>query len=105
MMGHQLATEVSCYDSDYYFSNDIHASDYELHRDAWNYFKSHGYKVSFKAIAHCLKGWHTHSSSAYRDEPNGIHLINLGESDFFALRLSTLHPLCEEWQQTYGTFV
>lgn len=64
-------------------------------------FEEAGYKVTKKAIMHNYCAWLDDMKSGYRDEKNGYHLFSPCGCNPFILRLSTLHPLCDDWQITY----
>jgi hypothetical protein len=72
-----------------------------LFRKIQSHFQRKGYKVSIEAIAHCLTAWASDCKSGYRDEENGYHLFSPCGCNPLSLRLSTLSPECEDWQQTY----
>jgi hypothetical protein len=72
-----------------------------LFRKIQSHFQRNGYKVSIEAIEHCLTAWSADLKSGYRDEENGYHLFSPCGCNPLSLRLTTLSPLCESWQQTY----
>ena len=64
-------------------------------------FEEAGHKVTKKAIMHNYCAWLDDLKSGYRDENNGYHLFSPCGHNPFQLCLTTLHPLCEDWQTTY----
>ena len=64
-------------------------------------FEEAGHKVTKKAIMHNYCAWLDDFKSGYRDEKNGYHLFSPCGHNPFQLCLTTLHPLCEDWQTTY----
>lgn len=64
-------------------------------------FKSEGFNVTREAIAHNYEAWSMDMKSGYRDEKNGYHLFTPCGCNPLSFRLSTLHPIAEDWQRTY----
>lgn len=93
--------EVYCHD-DYNINLGNHPSMGDKDIDAIiNEFEDAGYKVTKAAILHNFYAWSADLKSGYRDEKNGYHLFSPCGCNPFMLRLSTLHPLCADWQITY----
>lgn len=64
-------------------------------------FKDNGLNVTKEAIMHNYQAWRFDQKSGYRDEENNYHLFSPCECNPLSFRASTLHPKCEDWQQTY----
>ena len=102
-----IAGEVKCYDECEYH-RDIYPEAFtcpeqeRLEIDRIEaFFKDNGYNVSREAIEHNFNAWLDDMKSAYRDEANGYHLFSPCGCNQLSMRLSTLHKLCDDWQQTY----
>ncbi len=67
-----------------------------------DFFRQHGYNVSIDAIFWCYRAWSMDCESGYRDEKNGYHLFTPCGHNRLRFTLTSLHPLCEEWQTTYA---
>ena len=98
------AKEVHCYDECIY-SEDKYPSQFVITDAKINkiikFFKDNGYNVTEAAIRHQLYSWKDDYKSGYRDETNGYHLFSPCGCNPLSIRLSTLHRLCEDWQETY----
>ena len=98
------AKEVHCYDICEY-NEDVYPNEFIYSpakiRKIHNYFVDHGYNVTSDAIQHNLLAWMGDYKSGYRDDRNGYHLFSPCGCNPLSLRVSTLHPLCEDWQTTY----
>jgi hypothetical protein len=96
--------EVHCYDEVEYFE-DVYPDTINLTKDKIDkivkFFKEKGYNVQSSAVEHNLSAWFADEKSGYRDEKNGYHLFSPCGCNALSIRLSTLHPLCEDWQTTY----
>ena len=96
--------EVQCYDMVEFFEG-VYPDNIKLTKNKINeivkYFKEKGYNVSHYAIEHNILAWFADEKSGYRDETNGYHLFTPCGCNPLSIRLTTLHPLCEDWQQTY----
>ena len=64
-------------------------------------FKENGFNVTKRAVIHNFSAWLGDLKSGYRDEKNGYFLFSPCGCNPFSLRATTLHPKCEDWQQTY----
>lgn len=64
-----------------------------------DFFLSHGYKVSLTGIRHQYECWRDDCKSGYRGR--NYHLFTPCRHNPFSVRLSTLSPICKEWQKTY----
>lgn len=104
------AQEVCCYDSCDYDTEklrpwgglpekEILSQKFVL--EIQKFFFDKGYKVTKEAIIHQLSAWNADLKSGYRDEENGYHLFSPCGCNPLSIRLSSLHPLCEDWQITY----
>lgn len=105
--GTVYAGEVYCYDECNYYHH-IYPESFicpeqkrlEIdHIEA--FFKDNGYNVSKEAIEHNFDAWLDDMKSGYRDEAKGYHLFSPCGCNPLSMRLSTLHKLCDDWQQTY----
>ena len=102
-----IAGEVKCYDECHY-NRDIYPEAFtcpeqerlEIDRIE-SFFKKNGYNVSREAIEHNFNAWLNDMKSGYRDDINGYHLFSPCGCNPLSMRLSTLHILCDDWQQTY----
>ena len=65
------------------------------------YFAKKGFHVTEEAVIHQYNNWCHGFKSGYRDEENGYHLFTPCGGNPFALRLTTLHEKCADWQITY----
>ena len=96
--------EVHCYDEVEY-SEDVYPDTIKLTKAKINaivkFFKEKGYNVQSSAVEHNIFAWFSDEKSGYRDEKNGYHLFSPCGCNSLSIRLSTLHPLCEDWQTTY----
>lgn len=96
--------EVHCYDEVEYFE-DVYPDTIKMTSSKITkivkFFKEKGYNVQRKAIEHNLFAWSMDEKSGYLDEKNGYHLFSPCGCNPLSIRLSTLHPLCKDWQKTY----
>lgn len=105
--GTVYAGEVKCYDECIYY-RDIYPEAFtcpeqerlEIDRIE-SFFRDNGYNVPREAIEHNFDAWLDDTKSGYRDETNGYHLFSPCGCNPLSMRLSTLHNLCDDWQQTY----
>ena len=65
------------------------------------FFRDNGYNVTSEAVNWCFENWKSGFKSGYRDQENGYHLFNPCGGNALSIRLTTLNPLCEDWQVTY----
>jgi hypothetical protein len=102
-----VAGEVYCYDECIYYRH-IYPEAFtcpeqerlEIDRIE-SFFRDNGYNVSREAIEHNFNSWLGDMKSGYRDDINGYHLFSPCGCNPLSMRLSTLHKLCDDWQQTY----
>lgn len=99
------AKEIECYDYVDY-DEDVYLDQVDGKEDKYikkiiKFFKKKGYNVTEKAVRHNVECWLEDLKSGYRDEENGYHLFSPCGCNPLSVRLTTLHPLCEDWQQTY----
>ena len=93
--------EVHCYDEyDIVLGEQPQLNDKKI-KEIIAEFEEAGHKVTKKAIMHNYCAWLDDLKSGYRDEKNGYHLFSPCGHNPFQLCLTTLHPLCEDWQTTY----
>ena len=64
-------------------------------------FKENGFNVTLKALKYNYSSWLGDLKSGYRDEKNGYHLFTPCGCNPLSFSATTLHPKCEDWQQTY----
>ena len=99
--GHQVfCHDTLDYDDDVYMDDENvdERADVNKIRD---FFVKHGYNVTTEAVSWCVSNWKCGFKSGYRDDVNGYHLFNPCGGNPLSIRLTTLHPLCEDWQKTY----
>lgn len=99
-----LGKEVHCYNELQYMVGDKvdeMAFGAEMNSILW-FFKKNGYNVTREAIKHNLAAWLCDMKSGYRDEVNGYHLFSPCGCNPLSFRLTTLHELCDDWQETYA---
>ena len=99
------AKEVTCYDC-LDFDMDVYACDPKLDKkvttkDIVKFFHDNGYNVTSEAVCWCFDSWKSGFKSGYRDQENGYHLFSPCGANALSIRLTTLNPLCEDWQTTY----
>lgn len=97
-------TEVHCYKEARYYEEkyvDEVTVGPRLVKKIQKFFEQEGYKVKKEAIEHCLHSWELDMKSGYRDEEGGYHLFMPCCHNPLAITLSTLHPACADWQETY----
>lgn len=99
------AKEVNCYDC-LDFNMDVYMDDPELDKKVTakkiiKFFRDNGYNVTSEAVNWCFENWKSGFKSGYRDQENGYHLFNPCGGNALSIRLTTLNPLCEDWQVTY----
>ena len=105
LIADKKAKEVYCYD-ELDFNMPIYSNDPNIDKIAnadeiCEYFHNNGYNVTAEAVKWCVENWKSGFKSGYRDEKNGYHLFNPCGRNQLSIRLTTLHPLCEDWQTTY----
>lgn len=69
--------------------------------DVKEFFKEHGFNVTYSAISHQFDNWSMGYKSGYRDERNGYHLFTPCGGNPFRLSLTSLHETASDWQTTY----
>ena len=99
------AKDVTCYDC-LDFDMDVYACDPKLDKkvttkDIIKFFHDNGYNVTSEAVFWCFESWKSGFKSGYRDQENGYHLFSPCGANALSIRLTTLNPLCEDWQTTY----
>ena len=102
VIGNHQGNEVFCYD-EAEFCLDIYRDDYTKINtsEIVDFFRSKGYNVTTDAVYWCIENWKCGLKGGYRDEKNGYHLFNPSGGNIFSIRLTTLCPLCKDWQETY----
>lgn len=97
----KLGHEVYCYDEyNINLGEQPQLNDKKI-KEIIAEFEEAGHNVTKKAIMHNYCAWLDDFKSGYRDEKNGYHLFSPCGHNPFQLCLTTLHPLCEDWQTTY----
>jgi hypothetical protein len=101
---HKL-TAVQCYDKCEY-DLDVYPDDKNIMQKInpvriKKFFNENGYDVTLEAINHQIQNWMSDYKSGYRDDARGYHLFSPCGCNPLSIRLSTLHPLCDDWQTTY----
>lgn len=99
------AKDVTCYDC-LDFDMDVYSCDPKLDKkvttkDIVKFFHDNGYNVTSEAVFWCFEAWKSGFKSGYRDQENGYHLFSPCGANALSIRLTTLNPLCEDWQTTY----
>lgn len=96
--------EVHCYDAAEYnedvYPYDKDFTDTEITHIV-DFFKKRGFNVTKDAVKHQISAWESDFKSGYLDKENGYHLFSPCGCNPLSIRLSTLHPLCSDWQKTY----
>ena len=105
LLAEKKAKEVNCYDC-LDFNMDVYMDDPELDKKVTaemiiKFFRDNGYNVTSEAVNWCFENWKSGFKSGYRDQENGYHLFNPCGGNALSIRLTTLNPLCEDWQTTY----
>ena len=105
LLAEKKAKEVNCYDC-LDFNMDVYMDDLELDKKVTaemiiKFFRDNGYNVTSDAVNWCFENWKYGFKSGYRDEKNGYHLFNPCGGNVLSIRLTTLNPLCDDWQTTY----
>ncbi len=105
LISNKQAKDVNCYDC-LDFDMDVYMDDPQLDKKVTakkiiKFFRDNGYKVTPKAVNWCFENWKSGFKSGYRDQKNGYHLFNPCGDNPLSIRLTTLNPLCENWQETY----
>lgn len=99
------AKEVQCYDYVDYDENvypdKVYGKETKYINRIVRFFKERGYNVTTKAVRYCVERWLADYKSGYRDDENGYHLFSPCGHNPLSIRLTTLHPLCADWQETY----
>lgn len=70
-------------------------------KDIKKEFAENGFNVTIHALKHNYIAWLCDMKSGYRDEKHNYHLFSPCGCNPLSFRASTLHPQCEDWQQTY----
>lgn len=105
LIRNKQAQEVNCYDC-LDFDMDVYMDDPKLDKKVntkkiIKFFRDNGYNVTSEAVNWCFENWKSGFKSGYRDQENGYHLFNPCGGNALSIRLTTLNPLCEDWQVTY----
>lgn len=105
LLAEKKAKDVNCYNS-LDFDMDVYMDDPKLDKKVnakkiMQFFRDNGFNVTSEAVKWCFENWKSGFKSGYRDEKNGYHLFNPCGGNPLSIRLTTLNPLCEDWQTTY----
>ena len=105
LKSNHLAKDVECYDT-LDFDMDVYTDDPDIEEkistdEIVKFFHGNGYNVTKEAVNWCVENWKIGFKSGYLDQENGYHLFSPCGGNPLSIRLTTLNPLCDDWQTTY----
>lgn len=93
--------EVHCYDEYEICLGEINKlSKYKI-GEVVSEFKEHGFDVDKDDVWNLFKSYINGFKTGIRNDERGYHLFCPTFFNPFSIQLSTLHPLCTDWQRTY----